>query len=119
MTGSDTRKEAAAEVQGALREEKEGGKFQVVRVAATHTFNPSTQEAEAEANRSLRPAWSTEWVSSRTTRVTQRNKLANKAKAREEVRDHWRGPGLGAQVTSAVLNDSTADRRMGSLRAGA
>ena len=28
-----------------------------------HTFNSSTQEAEAGRSLSLRPAWSTEWVS--------------------------------------------------------
>ena len=34
-----------------------------------HTFNPSTQEAEAGGSLSLRPAWSR--VSSRTARATQ------------------------------------------------
>jgi hypothetical protein len=34
-----------------------------------HAFNPSTWEAEASGFLSSRPAWSTEWVSSRTAKT--------------------------------------------------
>ena len=47
-----------------------------------HTFNPSTQEAEAGRFLSLRPAWSR--VSSRTARATQRNPVSKTRKKRKK-----------------------------------
>jgi hypothetical protein len=58
----------------------------------THAYNPSTWEAEAEAEAggflTLRPAWSTK-VSSRTARAIQRNpvsknKTKNKTRKKEK-----------------------------------
>jgi hypothetical protein len=37
-------------------------KLRFCQGVVVHTFNPSTQEAEAGGSLSLRPAWSTEWV---------------------------------------------------------
>jgi hypothetical protein len=48
-----------------------------------HTFNPSTQEAEAGGFLSLRPAWSTK-VSSRTARATQRNPVSKNQKKKKK-----------------------------------
>jgi hypothetical protein len=49
-----------------------------------HTFNPSTQEAEAGGFLSSRPAWSTEWVPGQPglhrETLSRKNKKQNKTK---------------------------------------
>ena len=49
-----------------------------------HAFNPSTWEAEAGGFLSLRPAWSTKVVSSRTARAIQRNRLEKPKKKKKK-----------------------------------
>jgi hypothetical protein len=48
--------------------------YNASRAVVAHAFNPSTQEAEAEAEAdgflSSRPAWSTEWVPGQTNPVS-------------------------------------------------
>ena len=43
-----------------------------------HTFNPSTQEAEAGGFLSLRPAWSTKWVPGYTEKPCLKKPKPNK-----------------------------------------
>ena len=73
-----------------------------------HTFNPSTQEAEAGRFLSPRPAWST------TARATQRNPVSkkqtnkqqqqNRAKEQEKHRlENSSGSGVLSRVTKAGL----------------
>ena len=50
-----------------------------------HAFNPRTWEAEAGEFLSSRPAWSTELVSSRTARATQRNPVLKNQKKRKKI----------------------------------
>jgi hypothetical protein len=53
-------------------------KLQKSRAVVTHTFNPSTCEAEAGGFLSSRPASLDYKVSSRTARATQRNPVSKK-----------------------------------------
>jgi hypothetical protein len=50
-----------------------------------HTFNPSTQEAEAGRFLSSRPTWSTK-VSPRTARAIQRNPVSKNKNKNKEAR---------------------------------
>jgi hypothetical protein len=49
-----------------------------------HAFNPSTWETETGRFLSSRTAWSTNKVSSRTARATQRNPVSKKPKRKKE-----------------------------------
>jgi hypothetical protein len=51
-----------------------------------HAFNPSTWEAETGRFLSSRPAWSTDRVSSRTARATQRNTVSKKTKTKTKTK---------------------------------
>jgi hypothetical protein len=67
------------------------------QAVVVHTFNPSTQEAEAGRSLSWRPAWFTEWVLGRlhrrtlswkqTNKQNQSNKHTNKQTNKQEFLD--------------------------------
>ena len=48
-----------------------------------HIFNPSTQEAEAQMDLSLRPAWSTRASSRAGSKATERNPVSKKTKTKQ------------------------------------
>jgi hypothetical protein len=62
-----------------------------------HSFNPSTQEAEAGRFPSLRPVWSTKWVPGQPglyrealSRKTKTNKQTNPKPEPEGLKSQWR-----------------------------
>jgi hypothetical protein len=66
------------------------GGFEILKTHAklgvvAHAFDPSTQEAEAGGFLSLRPAWSTKWVSSRTAGKTKQNKTKNNKQTNKQI----------------------------------
>jgi hypothetical protein len=78
QTGTSLKQEPMEQPQGQVEQGKK--RQQLPRSGAVvHTFNPSTQEAEAGGSLHSRPAWSTQWVPG-SQDYTHEDPVSNKAK---------------------------------------